>query len=157
MTGLEILALLLGIIGILGAVVPGLPGPPLSWIALLLVYLDNPDGEISTVALFVWLGVVILITVLDYIIPPAMTKAAGGHKAASVGAMIGLFAGMFFTPVGMIGGSLLGAFIGEFVVENKTVWTAFKASLGAFAGFMLSTLAKLLVSGIILWETVAGF
>lgn len=157
MTGLEFLALLLGIIGILGAIIPGLPGPPLSWIGLLIAYIGGGDGStITSTALFVWLGVVTVITVLDYIIPSAMTKAAGGHKAAAVGAMIGLFAGILLTPIGMIAGSLLGAFIGEFVFEDKTAWSAFKASLGAFAGFMLSTFAKLVVSGILLWKIGAS-
>ena len=34
-----ILAVLAGIIGIIGSVAPALPGPPLAWIGLLLMYL----------------------------------------------------------------------------------------------------------------------
>lgn len=151
MTALGIIALLLGIVGILGAVIPGLPGPPISWIGLLLVYIDKQSDPVSTTALVVWLVIVTLITILDYVFPAYTTKAAGGHRAASVGATLGLFAGMFLTPIGMIGGSLLGAFLGEFMVEDRGVWESFRASLGAFAGFIVATVSKLIVSGILFW------
>ena len=80
-----------------------------------------------------------------------MVKSTGGHKAASIGAVIGLFAGMFLTPVGMIGGSLLGAFIGEYFVEDAGVWASFKASIGAFAGFICGTVMKLICSAVMAW------
>lgn len=155
MSVLEIVAIILAILGIIGAVVPALPGPPLSWVGLLLVYLDKAGaaaGAISFTSLMVWLAVVVVVTVLDYVVPAAMTKAVGGHKAASVGAVVGLFAGIFLTPIGMIAGSLLGAFLGELIVADRGAWEAFKASLGAFAGFMLGTVAKLIVCGWILWD-----
>ena len=152
MTFLEILAILLAVLGIVGSVVPALPGPPVSWIGVLCAYFckgTNQDGDPMTLTiLFVLLGVTILVTVLDYIVPAWMTRTAGGHKAASVGAVIGLMAGMFFAPVGMIGGSLLGAFLGELLVADSGVWASFKASLGAFAGFICGTLMKLICSSV---------
>ena len=153
MTFLQITAVLLALLGIVGSVVPGLPGPPVSWLGALCAYFchgTNADGNpMSLTLLMILLGVTIIITVLDYIIPAFMTKATGGHKAASIGAVVGLFAGMFFTPVGMIGGSLIGAFLGEFLVENAGVWASFKASVGAFAGFLCGTLMKLVCSAVI--------
>ena len=156
MSILLIIAIILAVLGIVGSVVPALPGPPLSWAGLLLVYIDKGPGAVSTTGLVVWAVVVAAVTVIDYLVPAAMTRAAGGHKAASVGAVIGLFAGIFLTPVGMIGGSFLGAFLGELIVEDKGVWDSFKASLGAFAGFMAGTLAKLVLSGIMLWKIIAA-
>ena len=147
MSGLLIFAIILGILGILGSVLPGLPGPPLSWIGMLLVYLSDEADPMTKKVLFIWLAVVVLITLLDYVLPIFMTREFGGHKAASVGAMLGLFAGMFFTPVGMIGGSILGAFIAEFFFEDGGVWESFKASLGAFVGFIVTTVGKLVVAG----------
>lgn len=156
MSWLSVIAIILAVLGIVGSVAPALPGPPLSWIALLLVYLDRDVTGVSTTALIVWALVVVAVTVVDYIVPAAMTKAAGGHNAASAGAVIGLFAGIFLTPVGMIAGSLLGAFLGEFLVEDRGVWDSFKASLGAFAGFIAGTFAKLLVSSLLLWKILAS-
>lgn len=169
MSVLLIFAIILAVLGVIGSVVPALPGPPLSWVALLLVYIaEGPAATsaaatatsaapaVSTAALIIWALVVIAVTILDYVVPAAMTKAAGGHKAASWGAVIGLFAGIFLTPVGMIAGSLLGAFLGELLIEERGVWDAFKASLGAFAGFIVGTFAKLAVSGILLWKVIAA-
>lgn len=155
MSTLVIIAIICAVIGVLGSALPGIPGLPLSWIALFLMYLDKTDDEISTSALLIWLAVVVVVSVLDYVIPVYFTKASGGHKAAQVGAMAGLFLGMFLTPVGMIGGSVLGAFLAEFFFENGGVWTSFKASLGAFLGFVTTLLMKVICSGIILWKVIA--
>ncbi|MBR5905489.1 MAG: DUF456 domain-containing protein [Bacteroidales bacterium] len=158
MTVLIIFAIVLAIVGIIGSIVPGLPGPPLSWVGMLLVYLANKAGAVedpmSTTVLLVWLGITVIVSILDYIIPSGMTRMAGGHKAASTGALIGLFVGMFLTPVGVVMGALLGAFIGELLVNDKGVWAAFKAGAGAFLGFILGTGLKLVCSGVMAWLIV---
>lgn len=153
MTFLQVLAVILAIFGLIGSVVPALPGPPVGWLAVLCAYFcggTNTEGEPMTLTLlFVLLGVTVVVSVLDYIVPAFLTKATGGHKAASWGAILGLIAGIFFTPVGMIAGSLLGAFLGELLVADSGVWTAFKASIGAFLGFVCGTLLKLLCSALL--------
>jgi len=152
MTGLEIFAIILALVGIVGSIVPGLPGPPLSWLGMLLVFFakcPGPEGDpMTTTYLFIWLAVVTAVTVLDYVLPAWMTRLTGGHKPASIGAIAGLFVGMLVPPVGMILGSLLGAFVAELFVVNNGVWNAFKASIGAFLGFILTTGMKLICSGL---------
>lgn len=152
MDALVVIAVILGVLGVLGSILPGLAGPPFGWIGLLLMFLAKTSDPVSLTALLIWLAVVVVVTVADYLIPPALTRSFGGHKAASIGATIGLFAGMFLTPVGMIGGSLLGAFIGELFVTDKGVWASFKAAFGAFAGFILTTGMNLILSGLLLWR-----
>lgn len=155
MTVLIVFAIIFAIVGIVGSIVPGLPGPPISWIGMLLVFFadkagDRPDPMTLTV-LLIWLGVTILVTIMDYVIPVKTTAMTGGHKAASTGAIIGLIVGMLVPPVGIILGSLAGAFLGELLVNNKGMWPAFKAGAGAFLGFMLGTGLKLVTSGIMAW------
>jgi len=138
MTVLEILAIICGLIGIAGSILPALPGPPISWLGLLILYFAGQRGDCDPVTvkfLVIWLIIVTIVAILDYIVPAWFTKVTGGHKAASWGSIIGLFVGMF-SPVGIIVGSLLGAFIGEFFWEQKGVWESFKASIGAFFGFI---------------------
>lgn len=158
MTLLEFFALLAGIIGIIGSIVPGLPGPPVSWIGLLLVYIgENAGGHpVTTTALFVWLVVMILVTVLDYVIPAQFTKMTGGSRAASWGAIIGLFAGLFIPPLGIILGSLLGAFVAEMMFAGKDAFDSAKASFGVFVGFVFGTGLKLIVSGLLMYYIVVG-
>ena len=150
-----IIAVVLGILGVIGSVAPALPGPPLSWIALLILYLMPLDDPVSLTTLLIWLGITTVVTVVDYILPASMTRTMGGHKAASAGAAIGLFVGLFIPPAGMILGSLLGAFLAEFFIENGGVMSSFKASLGAFLGFIVTTGLKLVASAIMLWVIIA--
>ena len=156
MSILEVLALICAVIGIIGSIVPGIPGPPVSWIGMLAAFFAVRDGAtpMSTTFLLVWLGITTLVTVLDYFIPAWFTRVTGGHKAAATGAILGLIAGMLLTPIGMITGALLGAFLAEFLVENQGVWDSFKASIGAFLGFIFGTGLKLIVSGIMFYYIV---
>jgi len=155
-TFIAILALLLGLVGIVGSIAPGLPGPPLSWVGLLLLYLwgggTDGAGEAMTLRfLLLWLAVTVIVTVVDYIVPAYFTKLTGGSKAGGWGAIIGLFAGLVVPPVGMIVGSLLGAFIAELVFAKKDTATSLKSALGAFLGFIFGTGAKLIASGVMLF------
>jgi uncharacterized protein YqgC (DUF456 family) len=155
-TFIAILALLLGLVGIVGSIVPGLPGPPLSWVGMLLIYLwgggtDGSGGTMTLTFLLIWLAVTIVITIIDYVVPAYFTKLTGGSKAGGWGAIIGLFAGLVVPPVGMIVGSLIGAFVAELVVAKKDTATSLKSALGAFLGFIFGTGAKLVASGLMLF------
>lgn len=152
-TVLIVLAIILCITGIIGSVVPGLPGPPLSWVGVLLAYLSHKLGgaDMSMTSVLIWLGVTVVVSVLDYTIPARCTKLAGGTKAGSTGATIGMILGMFLTPIGMIPCSLLGAFLAEWLQENKSIGGALKSAVGTFIGFMLGSGLKIIASGTMLF------
>lgn len=147
---LIVFAVILGVVGIIGSIVPGLPGPPISWIGLLLAFfgrrIAESDNEITLTCLLIWLAITLIVTVLDYIIPAKFTRMVGGTKAGSWGAMIGLLAGIIFTYIGMIAGCFLGALIGELVFGKKEAGASFKSALGAFAGVMAGTGLKLITT-----------
>lgn len=138
---LVILGLICCIIGILGSFLPVLPGPGLSWIGLLLLYLTE-----KVTANYWILGITLLLTliisVLDYTIPAKGTKRYGGTKYGIWGTNIGLVAGLFFPPFGFIIGPFLGAFIGEFATNSYDKKAALKAAWGSFMGFLVSTFMK---------------
>ncbi len=153
-TFLAIAAIILGVLGIIGSIVPALPGPPVSWIGMLLMFLRG-EGDLNHSAmqlstLLIWLGITTLVTVLDFIIPGWFTKVTGGSKYAAIGATIGLLAGMFFTPVGIVAGVIIGAFAAELIFAGKSAGASVKSALGAFLGFICGTGMKLIVSGIML-------
>lgn len=147
-TILIVLAVILAVIGIIGSIVPGLPGPPLSWVGLLLAFLSHKLGgaDMTLTFVMIWLGVTVIVSILDYTVPARFTKLAGGSKAGSQGALIGMIIGIFLTPIGMIPCSLAGAFLAEMFQENKSATDALKASLGTFAGFLVGTGLKLIAS-----------
>lgn len=154
-----IFAVLCGLAGIVGSIIPGIPGPPISWIGLLLAFFYRRGvgqmDRLTLTCLLIWLAVTIIVTILDYVIPAKFTKLTGGSKASSTGALLGLFAGMFIPPIGMILGSLLGAFLAELLITGKDVWQSMRASLGAFLGFLCGTGIKIIASGMMLYYIFA--
>ena len=146
-TVLIILTFLCLAIGIAGAVIPGLPGPPVSWVGLLLAAL-TPYVSTSATMLIVTAVIAAVITVLDYVVPSLSTKHNGGSKYGIWGCNIGLvisIIGLPFGPQGLIGvifWPFAGALVGEYI--NKHDWQpALRAAWGAFLGFLTGTLLKL--------------
>ena len=159
-TFVAIAAIVLGILGMVGSVAPGLPGPPLSWVGLLVLYIwgtgtSSAGDPMTTTVLLVWLGIVIVVSVLDYVVPAYFTKITGGSKFGSWGAIIGLFVGLIYPPVGMILGSLLGAFIGELVFGQNPPMKSVKSALGAFIGFIFGTGLKLICAAVMMFYIVS--
>ena len=140
---LFIVSALLMLVGIIGSVVPALPGPPLSYVGLLLLQLTD-KVQLSTSFLVVWGIVVLAVVVLDYYLPIWTTKRIGGSKAGINGSIIGMVVGIIFTPIGMILGTLLGAIIGE-IIGGASGDKALKSGLATFVGTMLSIGIKLIV------------
>lgn len=154
-----ILAVVAGIIGIAGSILPGLPGPPVSWAGLLILYIwgsgTNGAGEpISTSFLLIWLAITVVVCVIDYVVPAYFTRVTGGSKAAGRGAIIGLIVGMLVPPVGIILGTLAGAFLAEFLVSRKSGWQSTKSAVGALLGFLFGTGIKLIASGLMMYYII---
>lgn len=149
---LIVLALVFILLGLIGCVIPAIPGPPLSYIALLLIHLTT-DISFSTRFMIIWLIVVIFITVLDYFVPIWGTKKFGGSKYGTIGSTIGVVIGLFFMPWGIIIMPFLGAFLGE-LIKGQSNNRAFKSALGSFIGFVFGTLLKIIASS---WITYIYF
>ncbi|WP_034062532.1 DUF456 domain-containing protein [Lacinutrix jangbogonensis] len=142
---LTIIGLLFMIIGLIGSFLPILPGPPLSWIGLLLLHLTDAIPNNLT-----FLGITLIIALLaftlDYIIPALGAKKFGGTRAGMIGTTIGLIIGILSPiPGGIIIGPFLGALLGE--LSNKAdSKTALKAAFGSFLGFITGTFIKFIVA-----------
>ena len=132
------------IIGILGSFLPILPGPPISWVGLLLLYLTKGIA-INYLVLGITLFIALFVAVLDYIIPAKGTKRFGGSKYGVWGTNIGLVIGLFFPPIGFIIGAFIGALIGELIYDKQDQNRALKAATGSFLGFLAGTFIKLVV------------
>lgn len=140
-TFLCIIAVAFLIVGVVGAIVPALPGPPISWVALLIIYFAIPGG-VSTSVLLLMLLLTLLVTLLDYVAPAITTKWGGGSKAAIWGATLGVFVGMLFAPSGLILGPLACAFIAEYLQEQN-LGKSVRVALWSFLAFLLTTGLKL--------------
>jgi uncharacterized protein len=142
---LVILAVLLTLAGLAGCILPAVPGPPLNFIALLLLQWAWHSYSIMTLVV---LGLLtLLVLVLDYMIPVWGAKLFGATKYGIWGSIIGMLVGIFLTPIGMIGGLLLGAILGD-MVAGKMPLEAMKSGAGTFLGTVAGMLVKLILSGI---------
>ena len=139
------IALVMAVVGIIGCIIPALPGPPLAYASLVLLYLfDNPDNEISGKFMLVWAAAIAAVSILDYVIQPYFTKITGGSSLAVRYSIAGMVAGMiFFPPFGIVAGSFIGALIAELVVNKKPLQNSLLAAFGAFLGFIFGTGLKL--------------
>lgn len=134
------------IIGIFGSFLPALPGPGLSWLGLLFLYLTKAVPENFWV-LGITLALTIAILILDYVIPAKGTKKFGGSKYGVWGTNIGLLVGLFLIPIpfGFVIGAFAGAFLGELYYDQKDHKRALKAATGSFLGFLASAFMKFVV------------
>lgn len=136
--------------GILGGVLPVLPGPPLSYVGLILLHLTE-RYQFSTKFLVTWGIITVVVYLLDYFIPVWGTKKFGGSKRGIWGSIIGLLVGMFlFPPFGIIVGPFAGAVLGE-LSGGKQSKEALRSGFGSFVGFLVGTLLKLIASGMMAW------
>ena len=91
------LAVVLLLLGIIGCLVPVLPGPPLSFLGLILLHFTKFANFSSTLLITVAV-VTIVVTLLDYIVPVWGTKKFGGSKYGTRGATVGLLSAFSWAP-----------------------------------------------------------
>ena len=143
---LVLLGLCLLIGGWVGCILPVIPGPPLSYIALLLLQFTR-FANFSVQLLLITAAVTVIVTVVDFILPVWGTRKWGGSRAGAIGAILGLLVGLFFSPVGIILGPFAGAVVCELITGRKTN-AALRSGFGSFAGFLLGAVMKLSVCAV---------
>ena len=152
-TVIFIIAFVLLILGLLGSIIPGLPGPPLSFIGILLIHFFT-GTQFSTYFLFTWAFIVILVFLFDYYMQVWGVKKFGGGRKATIGTFLGLFAGLIFPPIGLLIGPFIGAFIGALLEVQGDNTRALKVAVGSFIGFVTGTFLKLVVSSVLLYYAI---
>ncbi len=136
---------LLVFLGIIGTVLPFLPGPPLAFVGLLLYGLSSGFTKVSPTAL-IFFGILTALTlVIDFFAPGLGAKKFQASKYGFWGSVLGTFLGIVaLGPIGIIIGPLAGAFLGE-LYAKKTATQAAHIAWGAFIGFLVGTILKLVV------------
>ncbi len=141
---------LLLLVGFIGCLLPIIPGPPLSYIGLLLLQLTD-EPPFSDDFLITWFIITVIAQVLDYIVPTYGTKKYGGSRAGVIGSIVGLIGGLFvFPPIGIILGPMVGALVGELLIGRNTK-DAWRSAWGSFIGFLFGTVIKLVASSVMLF------
>ena len=142
-----------------GVVLPVIPGPALWFFWLVLLQFTSPH-PLSLSFFLIRGGIMLLLTILDYVIPIRWTKTFGGTKRGVRGSMIGLVIAVVILPLlgivlgpfgilGLIAWPFLGAYVGE-RLWGRLHHHALRAATGSFVGFLAGTAIKLVVCVIML-------
>jgi uncharacterized protein YqgC (DUF456 family) len=148
---LSVIGGVLLLVGFVGCVAPVLPGPPISFLGILLLY--GAGGwraeSFGGTTLVVLGAAAALVTVLDFLTPVWGAKKYGASRAGVWGSVAGMIVGaLFFPPFGLIIGAFVGAVAGE-LMAGKEGNEAARAAWGVFIGTMAGIVLKLVVSGVI--------
>jgi len=152
-TILIIFGLLIAFVGLIGCIIPAIPGPPLNFFSLVILELAIVDAYPADFY-FLWGGIAIAVTVLDYILPIMGAKVYKASSSGIWGSIIGMILGiLFFPPFGMILGLFIGAVLGE-LIAGKEDWEALKIGSVTFFASMFMIFIKLAVSGVMTYYIV---
>lgn len=152
-TLLIIIGLVISLIGLIGCIIPALPGPPLSFLSLVILEFVI-DGAFTIEFFYLWGGITIAVVLLDYILPILGAKVYKASSYGIWGSIIGMIVGIiFFPPFGMILGLFAGAVLGE-VIAGKKELEALKVGGVTFLASMIMIFIKLAVSGVMLYYFV---
>lgn len=140
---LIIIGLILALAALAGCLFPVIPGPALTYVALLIIALAKNWTPFSTTFLIIMFLLVVVVSVLDYVVGILGAKKFGATKYGIIGSIVGTLAGIFFfPPFGMLAGAIIGAIAGELIAGKKGL-TAFKAGWGVIVGSLVGAGLKL--------------
>ncbi|MFT4523638.1 MAG: hypothetical protein ACI8ZN_002593 [Bacteroidia bacterium] len=151
---MDIIIVVAGIIllltGIAGSLLPALPGPPIAFFSLPILFWHSNELTHPSNSLLIGAAIaVVVITVIDYFLPIWGTKKFGGSDAGKRGSMVGLVLGLFFSIFGALSIIIMpfiGAIVGE-LLAGKDTKVALRSGLGSFLGFVAGSILKLGVVG----------
>ncbi len=139
---------ILMLLGLMGCFLPVLPGPPLSFIGLvLLAMIRHFSPPLTPLLILLMCMLTVAVVVLDHVLPILGARRYGSSKWAIYGSVVGMMAGAFFSPLGMLIGAFAGAVLAEWMASRKKM-QALRAGWGVMLGSLLGTVLKLGASGI---------
>ena len=154
------------VLGVIGSVAPALPGPLLALIAPVGLKLLSMGPETyyegGWFVLGIAIGLTVLISILENVLPVYGTRRLGGTRRGVWGSTLGLIAGFIvsfiFPGVGILA-IIFGPFIGAYIGERSAGLderTALRSATGSLIGFLAGTAGKLAVVFLILVVFVVG-
>jgi uncharacterized protein YqgC (DUF456 family) len=139
-----LLALMLVLIGIAGVVLPALPGIPLVFAGLLLAAWTDGFVHVGWLPLTL-LGLLTLLSfAVDILATVVGAQRVGASSKALWGTFIGSIIGVFFMPIGLLAGPLLGALAGEYW-HTRELGRSTQVGLATWLGILLGVALKMAV------------
>src|SRR6266853_6046164 len=133
-------------VGLIGTVLPVFPGTTFILAGAVIHRLMlGPEKSI------VWRSIVLLTLLtlatyaLDFLSGYLGAKYFGATKWGMIGAVLGALIGIFFGIIGLFGGPVIGALIGEFI-SGKRMIDAGRAGWGSLLGNLVGMVGKLIIA-----------
>ncbi len=148
------IGLILALAGMIGCILPVIPGPILSFSALLLLSWTKHWQIFSPSFLIIMGALTAVLTVFDYVAPAIGAKKYGATKFGLWGSAIGMIIGIFVIPPwGLIAGAFVGALAGE-LAAGRSGRIALRAGWGILIGNVFGIGLKLAFTAVILFYYV---
>ena len=146
-----LIGLFFALTGLIGCILPVIPGPPLSFLSLIILSWAKNWEPFGFRFLCIMAVLTAAVSLLDYLLPAGGAKKYGASRWGIWGSLTGMPLGLiFFPPWGLVIGGIAGALIGE-LIAGKETGKALHASWGIFVGYMLSTGLKVLFCSVVLF------
>ena len=142
------------IAGLVGCILPLVPGHLLLLMAALAhrLMLGAEGSGLSWWSLGFLALMAIVSQVLETISGAAGAKRFGSTRWGVIGALVGGVLGMFFMPIGLLLGPLLGAIVCELAFAREQMAVAFRSGVGSLVGTIAGMGIKLIFGLVmILW------
>ena len=136
------------LLGFIGCLLPVLPGPAIAYASLFVLFAFG--CPLTTTQLALGGGVLVAVTLVDYILPSVCAKKFKCSGWGVFGCFVGSIVGLFFLPLGIILGPFIGTIAGE-LIAGKDLAASFRGGFGALLGFVLCLGLKLVAVGLYAW------
>jgi uncharacterized protein len=142
----NVLVVALMVAGLVGAALPVVPGTPLILAGALLYAIATDFTPVGAGRLVVLAVLALLGGVTGALAGSLGARRAGGSRRAVAGALLGLVAGFFIGPIGLVAGPVAGAILGE--LSAARLWReSVRAGLGTLLGLVAGAVAHVAVAG----------
>jgi uncharacterized protein YqgC (DUF456 family) len=128
--------------GLVGSVLPFLPGPPLIFAGALVYALATSWMPIGIGRLAILGALAVLAYALGHVASALGARRFGGSWWAVAGALGGAVIGVFFGPLGLLFGPVIGAVAAEFA-KSGDLEVSTRSGIGALVGMAIGVAANL--------------
>ena len=146
-------------VGLCSAVFPVLPDSLLILAGAFLQHFTvHGPHEVAWPTLDILIALCVAAHMLDFVAGALGARRFGASKWGALGGIVGGIVGLFFFPVGLFLGPVVGALCAEIIFAGRALGPAMKSGWGTFLGTTAGMIGKLLIDlsmvGVFLWSTL---